>query len=86
MLYTQIFAIVAFATTANFSVDVQVQCATAANSTSVTLSYPFSFSERICTGKADKAVYLSANVSSDAQVIDQLHNFQFSSLLISILR
>ncbi|KAG4078674.1 hypothetical protein HA402_015264 [Bradysia odoriphaga] len=62
-----IFAIVAFSTTANFSVDVTFVCATTTNSTR-TVSYPFRFSENVCTEKSSNtAFWMSANVSSDAQ-------------------
>lgn len=68
IFYTQIFAIVAFSTTANFSVDVEFKCAASPNSTR-TLSYPFRFSENVCL-RADtkKEFYMAADVSSDAQV------------------
>lgn len=65
-----IFAIVAFSTTANFSVDVQFVCAPSSqtpNSTR-TISYPFRFSEQVCIAKETKTdFYMAGNVSSDAQ-------------------
>ncbi len=68
-VYTQIFAIVAFSTTANFSVDVDFTCVPAANSTSKTIEYPFRFRHEVCIDKSTKEPFpLAADVSSDAQV------------------
>lgn len=82
--YTQIFAIVAFSTTANFSVDVEFQCATTENSTK-TISYPFRFTEGVCTSKKENNEFrMAADVSSDAQVNHPLHNSQGFLILNSI--
>lgn len=71
---TQIFAIVAFSTTANFSVDVEFKCATTPNDTK-TIDYPFRFSHHVCTQVNTKnEFYMAADVSSDAQVKNQLQN------------
>ncbi|KAJ6644382.1 Synaptophysin [Pseudolycoriella hygida] len=61
-----IFAIVAFSTTANFSVDVKFECASYPNSTR-TVSYPFRFSESVCKNKENSNVVMAGDLSSDAQ-------------------
>lgn len=63
-----VFAIVAFSTTTNFSVDVTSTCGAANNITNGrSISYPFRFSEPICHEKTQQEIVISADVSSDAQ-------------------
>lgn len=66
--FFQIFAIFAFAMTANFEVTVSVKCGDKVNTTT-TIDYPFQFSHQICSSHkaGGEPVYISGDMSSDSQ-------------------
>lgn len=66
----QIFAICALYTTLNFEATVSLACGTPVEEKRVELDYPFRFGEKVCPkrgSKGNSTLFLSADVSSDAQ-------------------
>lgn len=69
-LLEQIFAICALYTTLNFEATVSLTCSTPPGDKRVEIDYPFRFGEKVCPKRGSKensTLFLSADVSSDAQ-------------------
>uniref|UniRef100_A0A336MJD9 CSON002580 protein n=2 Tax=Culicoides sonorensis TaxID=179676 RepID=A0A336MJD9_CULSO len=63
-----IFAICAFTTTANFSVDYQTDCSDLPKPTTWNIDYPFKFYENVCQRASNnESLAITADVSTDAQ-------------------